>query len=91
MCSNISSCLYCTVLTLRLTGPCHAYVQQRGRTGGWTDVWCPHETKIGAKLEALQAGNRSKTFSQGSLEIVSNFFKFSFNNLPIFQVGLTNF
>ena len=59
MCSNISSCLYCTVLTLRLTGPCHAYVQQRGRTGGWTDVWCPHETKIGAKLEALQAGNRS--------------------------------
>ena len=30
------------------------YTQLRGRTGGWTDVWCPHDTKIGSKLEALQ-------------------------------------
>ena len=37
-----------------LSGPCHQYVHQRGRTGGWQDLWCPHETKIGAKMEALQ-------------------------------------
>ena len=39
---------------LSLSGPCHTYVQQRGRTGGWMDAWCDHDMKIGAKMEAMQ-------------------------------------
>ena len=39
---------------LSTSGPCHSYVQQRNRTGGWTDVWCPHNTKIGSKMETMQ-------------------------------------
>ena len=35
-------------------GTIFAYVQQRGRTGGWMDAWCPHNTKVGAKLETMQ-------------------------------------
>ena len=36
------------------SGPCHNYVPNRGRTGGWMDAWCPHDMKVGAKLEAMQ-------------------------------------
>ena len=35
-------------------GPCHTYTQNRGRTGGWTDMWCQHEMKIASKLETMQ-------------------------------------
>ena len=37
-----------------ILGPCHQYVQQRKRTGGWTDVWCPHNIKVASKMEARQ-------------------------------------
>ena len=37
-----------------LLGPCHTYIQQRGRTGGFQDLWCPHDTKIGSKIEPAQ-------------------------------------
>jgi hypothetical protein len=36
-------------------GPCHSYVQQRGRTGGWTDMWCQHDMKVASKMETMQA------------------------------------
>ena len=35
-------------------GPCHNYIQQRNRTGGWTDMWCQHDVKVGSKMEAMQ-------------------------------------
>ena len=41
-------------MKITFLGPCHTYIQQRKRTGGWTDVWCPHEVKVGSKLESLQ-------------------------------------
>ena len=35
-------------------GPCHSYVHHSKRTGGWMDCWCPHDMKVGAKLEVMQ-------------------------------------
>ena len=35
-------------------GPCHNYVQERGRTGGWTDAWCQHDMKVASKIETMQ-------------------------------------
>lgn len=35
-------------------GTCHGYTQQRGRTGGLQDCYCPHLFKIGTKVEAIQ-------------------------------------
>ena len=34
-------------------GNCHHYVQTLGETGGWTDDWCPHSVKYGAKMMVL--------------------------------------
>ena len=52
--------IVCTTLVDKIymiytcVGPCHTYVQQRGRTGGWMDAWCIHDFKIGAKMESIQ-------------------------------------
>ena len=35
-------------------GICHSYTYKRGRTGGWQDLWCEHECKVGLKLQACQ-------------------------------------
>ena len=35
-------------------GPCHGYLQERGRTGGWQDCFCPHLFKICSKMETVQ-------------------------------------
>ena len=35
-------------------GVCHAYVQVQGRTAGFQDLWCQHETKIGSVMQTLQ-------------------------------------
>ena len=35
-------------------GPCHGYLQQRGRTGGWQDCHCPHLFKLCSKMESIQ-------------------------------------
>ena len=36
-------------------GPCHGYKSQRGRTGGFTDVFCDHMFKVGSKVQPVQA------------------------------------
>ena len=38
------------------------YVQQRSRTGGWTDLWCPHNYKVASRMEAIQV---CKILNQG--------------------------
>ena len=35
-------------------GPCHKYIVKRGRTGGFTDVFCEHLFKIASKVQSLQ-------------------------------------
>ena len=35
-------------------GSCHNYTHKRGQTGGWTDVFCEHLTKVGSKMMAVQ-------------------------------------
>ena len=35
-------------------GVCHGYHYQRNRTGGWHDLWCQHEVKVGSKMQACQ-------------------------------------
>ena len=43
-------------------GPCHSYVQQRGRTGGWTDMWCQHDMKVASKMETMQVWLNTSVF-----------------------------
>ena len=35
-------------------GPCHSYTHERDQTGGFTDMYCEHLTKVGSKLMAVQ-------------------------------------
>lgn len=35
-------------------GECHQYTSVRGRTAGWTDGFCPHGFKLGAKKQPAQ-------------------------------------
>ena len=35
-------------------GPCHTYIQQRGKTAGFQDCHCPHRFKICTKMQAAQ-------------------------------------
>lgn len=35
-------------------GTCHNYVHSRGQTAGWTDLYCEHLVKIGAKFMSRQ-------------------------------------
>ena len=37
-----------------IQGECHKYTSVRGRTGGWTDVFCDHLFKIGSKMHSVQ-------------------------------------
>ena len=39
-------------------GACHAYTIKRGRTGGFTDVFCDHLFKVGSKVQSLQESVR---------------------------------
>ena len=59
---------YLTVQSSFLAGPCHTYVQQRGRTAGWTDAWCPHETKVGSKIMPVQESAADSSNILHSLE-----------------------
>ena len=35
-------------------GPCHGYTSKRGRTGGFTDVFCDHLFKVASKVQSMQ-------------------------------------
>ena len=39
-------------------GACHSYTIKRGRTGGFTDVFCDHLFKVGSKVQSLQESVR---------------------------------
>ena len=39
-------------------GACHAYTNKRGRTGGFTDVFCDHMSKVGSKVQSMQESVR---------------------------------
>ena len=39
-------------------GPCHAYTVKRGRTGGFTDVFCDHLFKVASKIQSVQESVR---------------------------------
>ena len=39
-------------------GACHGYKRKRGRTGGFTDVYCDHKFKIGSKVQPKQESVR---------------------------------
>ena len=39
-------------------GPCHEYKIKRNRTGGFTDVFCDHRTKVASKVQPVQESVR---------------------------------
>ena len=39
-------------------GPCHSYTVKRGRTGGFTDVFCDHLFKVASKIQSVQESVR---------------------------------
>ena len=39
-------------------GPCHGYTCKRGRTGGFTDVFCDHLFKVASKVQSMQESVR---------------------------------